>query len=456
MRYFCNLLYLVIGLLLAFCVTVSRAETIAATSSATIPAQIYYSVNGSGAGYDQTAACQSLVTATYGARYYGVYGAGITAPRLVTCKGYDSYAGANAPLITVTTFKAGWKCAPGQTPQTYVDQDANPNNCGGYICPSGQNWTLSGTSCVRPDCVAPQTRASNGVCDIVCPAAGSSAMIGGAKAWGITGNSTACSAGVSFGNCSMTCSSGVSAGGKAACTGCTFTGSKILSADTATPVGQTATGAQMSDKDCLAQGKGYVTSSAGAVTCQPSNVVPVDKTVTATTKNVSSTGAVSSTTDSTTCSGGNCTTTRTTTDSTGTSSSTTTGPAGTTGGSSGGSDTADKAAKDSSGLCADSPDLSICKTGVPKESGKFDDRSADIVAAKSALLVEWQSVKTQVATMFGTFGGGSGSLPCPEGVHVLSGEFKICTSQYVSALAPIGAAIMFLAAVGSAFIIFRR
>jgi hypothetical protein len=42
-----------------------------------------------------------------------------------------------------------------------------------YSCPSGQNWTLSGTSCTRPDCVAPQTRQSDGTCADPCPAAGS-------------------------------------------------------------------------------------------------------------------------------------------------------------------------------------------------------------------------------------------------------------------------------------------
>lgn len=34
-----------------------------------------------------------------------------------------------------------------------------------YTCPSGQNWTLSGTTCTRPACVAPQSRdPADGVC----------------------------------------------------------------------------------------------------------------------------------------------------------------------------------------------------------------------------------------------------------------------------------------------------
>lgn len=168
MRHIRNLLYLVIGLLLGFFFTVSHAETIAATSSSGLPAQVYYSVAGY-SGYDQNAACVGIVTAFSGSRYYGVYSGGITAPRTVTCKGYDSTSNPNAPLITIRTFVAGWKCAVGQTPQTYVDQDANPNNCNGYVCPTGQNWTLSGSSCTRPDCVAPQARDSaTGVCKDPC------------------------------------------------------------------------------------------------------------------------------------------------------------------------------------------------------------------------------------------------------------------------------------------------
>lgn len=33
-----------------------------------------------------------------------------------------------------------------------------------YTCPSGGNWTLSGTQCTRPDCVSPQVRQSDGTC----------------------------------------------------------------------------------------------------------------------------------------------------------------------------------------------------------------------------------------------------------------------------------------------------
>lgn len=41
----------------------------------------------------------------------------------------------------------------------------------GYSCPEGQNWTLSGTQCTRPDCVSGETRnPSTGVCESPCKA----------------------------------------------------------------------------------------------------------------------------------------------------------------------------------------------------------------------------------------------------------------------------------------------
>lgn len=38
-----------------------------------------------------------------------------------------------------------------------------------YTCPTGQNWTLSGSSCTRPDCAPGETRQSDGTCLAPCP-----------------------------------------------------------------------------------------------------------------------------------------------------------------------------------------------------------------------------------------------------------------------------------------------
>lgn len=47
-------------------------------------------------------------------------------------------------------------------------------------CPAGQNWTLAGSSCTRPDCVSPQTRnASTGVCE--APSCTSKTAVGGSQ-----------------------------------------------------------------------------------------------------------------------------------------------------------------------------------------------------------------------------------------------------------------------------------
>lgn len=43
-----------------------------------------------------------------------------------------------------------------------------------YACPTGQNWTLSGTSCTRPDCLASETRQSDGTCKSNCVAGAAS------------------------------------------------------------------------------------------------------------------------------------------------------------------------------------------------------------------------------------------------------------------------------------------
>lgn len=37
----------------------------------------------------------------------------------------------------------------------------------GYSCPTGQNWTLAGSTCSRPDCLADEVRDANGIC--TCP-----------------------------------------------------------------------------------------------------------------------------------------------------------------------------------------------------------------------------------------------------------------------------------------------
>lgn len=78
--------------------------------------------------------------------------------------------------------------------------DANLQNVGGepscgpgvvtYSCPVGQNWTLSGSSCSRPDCVAPDVRnVATGLCE--APPCTSKAPIGGGATYFDYGTSAA-------------------------------------------------------------------------------------------------------------------------------------------------------------------------------------------------------------------------------------------------------------------------
>lgn len=48
-----------------------------------------------------------------------------------------------------------------------------------YTCPAGQNWTLSGQTCTRPDCVAPATRMPDGTCGDPCAARAQDAPVTG-------------------------------------------------------------------------------------------------------------------------------------------------------------------------------------------------------------------------------------------------------------------------------------
>lgn len=48
--------------------------------------------------------------------------------------------------------------------------DEPSQTCRQYVCPTGQNWTLTGANCTRPDCVLPQIRnITTGVCGMSCP-----------------------------------------------------------------------------------------------------------------------------------------------------------------------------------------------------------------------------------------------------------------------------------------------
>lgn len=122
---------------------VSQSDApINATVSNTAPATPYFDTYGY-SGWSQTLACQSYATAQWGSNHYGIVGNGFNPPRQVKCIG-TVYGSPNSEF---TIGNHNWRCTSG-TPSDSWNQDANPNACQTYTCPSG--YTLSGTSCTIP------------------------------------------------------------------------------------------------------------------------------------------------------------------------------------------------------------------------------------------------------------------------------------------------------------------
>ena len=214
-----------------------------------------------------------------------------------------------------------------------------------YTCPNG--GTLSGTTCIKT-CPQGQSQNPDGTCQITCPAAGSSAMVGGAAAWKIPGTSGNCVSGFSYSGCAVTCTSGASSGGTAACTGCSFTGMPAeQTAASGTPVPQSEKDKPTTPDGCLAQGKGFVTSSSGVTTCINGADAPASQPVQTTEKtsgtatNEQGQTTSKSGTKTTECAGGNCKETQVNDTGTGQTTETTDKPTST--------------------FCSDNPNSPMCK-----------------------------------------------------------------------------------------------
>lgn len=323
------------------------AETIAATTSTTAKTTVYYvsySSNQVGGFFSSLSAAGSYALSINAynpadvTRLGGVVLCANGSSSLTTGNSLCTAAKRTSDNATLPPISISSNTSTG-SPSFYLNSTTgcaapaveSGGQCQSTTCPAGQNWTLSGSTCTRPDCVAPQTRdPATGVCQIICPTAGSNAMVSGAKAWGISGTSGSCTSGIAFSGCKITCTSGVSAGGKASCTGCTFTGTLATTGDvTADPTTQAEKDAPTKPEECLAQGKGYVTTSTGT-TCvsSSSSPDPVTTKTTETTTTKNGAGATTGTQETTVeCTGDTCTTTKVTKDAAGvvTGSSTSTG-----------------------------------------------------------------------------------------------------------------------------------
>jgi len=152
-----------------------------------------------------------------------------------------------------------------------------------YICPAGQNWTLSGTSCTRPDCPDGQVRNESGVC--VAPpcqsgesisfsifsgySVGANAVVG-AGANPYTNGSNRCNGTCTFNVTSISnCPAQVGTVDNPKPITCHGTG--VLTGATCSideSVGSTAPLIPNHRPKCLA-GEGVLTSSSGTVACVP-------------------------------------------------------------------------------------------------------------------------------------------------------------------------------------------
>lgn len=441
-------LYLVVGLFLGAVSALSFAETIPATTGY----HTWYGMNYQGHYPDPLTACQSYVVGNPTMQWSNVtvdtcWGDTATGWGQCTCKGYNGYYGRNDNVGGV-----------GQQGATYG-------------CPSGQNWTLQGSNCVRPDCVAPQVRdPATGVCS--APPNPCASKTGTVEGWAEKGtgyNGTKC------------------------IDGCTYNQSFLLDLSNPQderiakdgkiwgPVSQTGTGQQCTasestpsapeprpkdnpNKPPCGAGEGVIGTSTGKVLCLPEGNPDVrkpdvkkddkletfpdgskKKTETITTRDpVTNNKDVAVNVTVTAGAGGG---TMAGTPGTTTSSAQSTGQNGGIGGEGSGD-----------GQCSKEPNSPMCKAGNVKAKGDYGNgQDAEIEAAKNELRQKFAEVKAQASAMFsGNLTGGAGSLPCYAPITVLGQQMSMCFTKYESSLGVIGGFVMLMAALGAAFIILRR
>lgn len=296
-------------------------------------------------------------------------------------------------------------------------------------CPEGQ--TFQDGSC-HIACSA-GTHEENGSC-VPDPSncqelAGQYAMIGGANAYMINGSSAGCTSGASFSGCAMSCTGGVSANGKASCTGCSFTGEAATGAN-AQPITSDDTSTQAQESQCLSQGKGFITMN-GVTTCtSPSSDNPVASTNNTTSTTTNSSGTNTTITSTTSTNYGNGSTTSTTSTTTGTGGTSTTNTTGTgTGTGSGTSGNTQDIVVDLTEICDGHDDQMIC-TSVGTSPSAMDVTQSTVGVSDIS-----------IAPM-----GSSGSCPAPIALP-LGMEFSLqALCDFATSIRPLFLAIAWLTA----------
>jgi hypothetical protein len=126
-------------------------------------------------------------------------------------------------------------------------------------------------------------------------------------------------------------------------------------------------------------------------------------------------------------------------------------PGGGTGGGTGGGD----GSSTGSGQCALEPDSPMCRSGHVGPRGHFNDLQPHINEAQDELTGEINKIKDSLSSLFGTLSEGGGSLPCPPPAIAFGKQISFCINQYSDSLWIISVAVLLIASVLSAFIIFR-
>ena len=417
-----NALFFVVGLMLGGWSVLSHAETQAATSGSWPATEHYYTVYGY-AGPDPNAACVAIAAS-------GVFGSSgdfknmswmsddAGSPYKTHCKGTYQTETAVREMGTFTYKK--W--CPNDGNYRLMTETLN---CSGYVCPAGQNWTLSGTTCTRPDCVAPQVRdPATGICGAApCEvgATSSASRYTGVFSSGTFGKtygthtptpSTLCN-----GSCLgeivsvNSCNSSDAAGTPIQCQyTIALNGSSCSGGNGAAPAGD----------PCIGQGQIAGTLN-GVPICSGTAPTNTDSKTTTTSPAGNST---TNNTTTTTCTGaGSCTTTTTTTTTSGGS-----GPGGTGPGSTTTAPTETKKDLPKSAFCEENPNSSICKNssfaGTCDAPPACDGDAVQCAQAKAAFELKCLAEKDDDLQIYarGVLSGSdpkAGEMPNPNNAEVV-------------------------------------
>lgn len=258
MTRFFSVLWFFFAVTLHFLVGTVQAETISASSGSAEPSPaLWQNIYGYTDGYKST-------------------------PQATCDAGVAWYSGGQAtanPVVLVTKIKYNCTSSMGnfgsidaKQPICVTGMTYNPTSqmCeGGYVCPPGQNWTLSGSICTRPDCDLGYDHNSSGQCVKDCT--GKAGMDTTNSNYSFTGASSTWS----VSGCKVTCAQRVITAYGGGGYGCKYSGAsadpEAVSGDPKPPDPEKLPPEK--PEDCLNAGSGYVQTSSG-VKCVPSESAP--------------------------------------------------------------------------------------------------------------------------------------------------------------------------------------